>query len=92
MAAAPGLPELGDGSPESGAELAASEVASSALRSLAGLAGKVSAGRAEGRPEAGPAVGPLPPCSPLWAGVSASPCPRESSGMGLKYREERSPQ
>ena len=90
MAAAPGLQELGERSPEAGAELAASEVASSALRSLAGLAGKVSAGRAEGRP--GAAVGPLPPCSPLWAGISASPCRRYSSGMGLKYGEERSPQ
>lgn len=63
MAAAPGLPEIGERSPEAGAGLAASEVASSALRSLAVLAGQVSAGRAEGGPGAGSAVGSLLPCS-----------------------------
>ncbi|POI27317.1 hypothetical protein CIB84_008934 [Bambusicola thoracicus] len=67
MAAAPGLPELGERSLEAGAGLAASEVASSALRSLAGLAGQVSAGPAKGglvrsRPSRGlapPVLSPL---------------------------------
>ncbi|XP_046774926.1 MAP3K12-binding inhibitory protein 1 isoform X2 [Gallus gallus] len=44
MAAAPGLPEIGERSPEAGAGLAASEVASSALRSLAVLAGQLNLG------------------------------------------------
>lgn len=81
MAAAPGLPEIGERSPEAGAGLAASEVASSALRSLAVLAGQVSAGRAEGGPGAGSAVGSLLPCSPLWSSISAFPSPRDSSGV-----------
>lgn len=63
MAAAPGPLQPGGHAAEIGADPAASEVASSALRCLAGLAGQVSAGRAEreawGR--AGPgAAGPAP--------------------------------
>lgn len=51
-AAAPSPLQAGDRAPGAGADLAASEVASSALRSLVGLAGQVSAGRAGGSPGA----------------------------------------
>ncbi|NWR73215.1 MBIP1 protein, partial [Centropus unirufus] len=44
MAAAPGLPQPGGRAPEAGADPAASDVASSALRSLAGLAGQLNLG------------------------------------------------
>lgn len=47
-AAAPSPLQPGDCAPGAGAELAASEVASSALRSVVGLAGQVSEGRAGG--------------------------------------------
>lgn len=85
MAAAPSPLQPGGRAPETGADPAASEVASSALRCLAGLAGQVSAGRAEeeawGR--AGPGVaGPAPRPARPAVGAPSSACPSCGARLG----------